>query len=163
MSAWQTGPFDNDTAADWCGDLDDLLLEERLEKITSTLTVAADEVDYLEAPVGEEAVAAAALVASQSLGEPTLDSAYAPKAPLPEGLAAPEVRALAIRALDRITAAGSELAELWGGRGEAVVGGGHPPAQGGPWRGEPNLPGGCLPCRGHREVPQRSEDTSWRD
>ncbi|CCH74681.1 hypothetical protein BN11_470010 [Nostocoides australiense Ben110] len=23
MSAWQTGPFDNDAAADWCGDLDD--------------------------------------------------------------------------------------------------------------------------------------------
>lgn len=39
MSAWQTGPFDNDTAAEWCGDRDDLPLEERLEKITSTLTV----------------------------------------------------------------------------------------------------------------------------
>ena len=123
----------------------------------------ADEVDYLEAPVGEEAVAAAALVASQSLGEPTLNSAYAPKAPLPEGLAAPEVRALAIRALDRITAAGSELAELLADAEEPSWAEDIPPAQGGPWRGEPNLTGGCLPCRGPLEVPQRSEDTSWGD
>ncbi|MGW2704277.1 DUF4259 domain-containing protein [Streptomyces sp. NPDC001340] len=29
MGTWDTGPFDNDTAADWCNGLDDAALNER--------------------------------------------------------------------------------------------------------------------------------------
>ncbi|MER7000573.1 DUF4259 domain-containing protein [Streptomyces sp. NPDC000410] len=119
MGTWDVGPFDNDTAADFCGDLDEAAAEEREGIIRSTLTGVIDTVGYLEAPESEEAVAAAALVAAQCLGGEPADPVYGPEEPLPDltGL-----RDLALQALDRVVTEPSELIDLW------------TESDGGPWR-----------------------------
>lgn len=61
MGTWDIGPFDNDTAADFGGDLDEAALEEREAMIRSALKRAADHADFLDTSDGERAVAAAAL------------------------------------------------------------------------------------------------------
>jgi hypothetical protein len=65
MGTWDTGPFANDTAADFCGDLDEAAADEREGMIRSALTRVIDTENYLEAPESDVAVAAAALVATQ--------------------------------------------------------------------------------------------------
>jgi hypothetical protein len=62
MGTWGTGPFDNDDAADFCGDLDHLDAPGRIKAIHGALEEAAQETGYLEADLGSIAVAAAALV-----------------------------------------------------------------------------------------------------
>jgi len=113
MGAWGTGPFDNDTAADWCGDLHDADPSDRLQIIRAALAEAADEVDYLDASDAEVAVAAAAVLAA---GATPVDSAYAP-AFLSEGEqvegVTPDLVDLALRALDRVVADESEWRALW--------------------------------------------------
>ncbi|MGW7545669.1 DUF4259 domain-containing protein [Streptomyces sp. NPDC054770] len=110
MGTWDAGPFDNDTAADFCGDLDEALAGEREGIVRSAFTCAIDTADYLEAPASDVAVAAAALVAAQCPGGEPADPVYGPKEPLPDltGL-----RDLALRALDRVMTEPSELMELW--------------------------------------------------
>ena len=115
MGTWDTGPFDNDTAADWSGEFDDASDGARIEMIEEALRGAADETDYLEADVACEAIAAAAVVASLRPGGPPIESGYAPdfltgggRLDLP-----PELTALAIRALDRVTEEDSEWRDLW--------------------------------------------------
>ncbi|PZG38067.1 hypothetical protein C1I98_24840 [Spongiactinospora gelatinilytica] len=39
MGTWDVGPFDNDTAADWRGDLNDAAPSERLDMIRRALAV----------------------------------------------------------------------------------------------------------------------------
>ncbi|MFF4120827.1 DUF4259 domain-containing protein [Streptomyces sp. NPDC001714] len=110
MGTWDAGPFGNDTAADFCGDLDEALPDEREGMVRGAFTWVIDTADYLEAPASDVAVAAAALVAAQCPeGEPA-DPVYGPKEPLPDltGL-----RDLALRALDRVMTEPSELMELW--------------------------------------------------
>ncbi|WP_151771848.1 DUF4259 domain-containing protein [Streptomyces abyssomicinicus] len=114
MGTWDTGPFDNDTAADFCGALDEAAEGERLEMVRAVLLRAAgtDLTVHLDAPLGEEAVAAAALVAGQCpRGEP-VDTPYAPDEPLPDltGLRAP-----AAESLERVVTGPSDLLELWEG------------------------------------------------
>ncbi|MFF9131520.1 DUF4259 domain-containing protein [Streptomyces sp. NPDC014776] len=119
MGAWDAGPFDNDTAADFSGTLDEAAADARAGIIHDTLTRVIDTVGYLEAPESEEAVAAAALVAAQRPeGEP-VDSVYGQEEPLPDltGL-----RDLALQALDRVMTEPSELMDLWD------------ESDGGPWR-----------------------------
>lgn len=113
MGAWGVGPFDNDTAADWCGDLDDQPARKRAHAVRQALASAANETDYLDADLAQEAVAAGALVAGYCPGGEKLASAYGPKEPLPLEADLPALRALAIQAIDRIVADDSELAELW--------------------------------------------------
>ena len=110
MGTWDVGPFDNDTAADWCGDLDDASPDARQGLVRDTLARAADAIDHLDARVGDEAIAAAALVAAQCPGGEPAHPHYGPDEPLPDltGL-----RALALQALDRILTEPSELLELW--------------------------------------------------
>ncbi|MFE2849779.1 DUF4259 domain-containing protein [Streptomyces lavendulae] len=111
MGTWDIGPFDNDTAADFGGDLDEAAPEERESMIRGVLKRAADPADDLDTPDGERAVAAAALVvAQQSDGEPACSN-YGPSEPLPELPA--DLRTLAVHALDRVVSEQSELAELW--------------------------------------------------
>ncbi|MEU2159301.1 DUF4259 domain-containing protein [Streptomyces sp. NPDC019396] len=119
MGTWDVGPFDNDTAADFCGDLDEAAAGEREGIIRGTLSRAIDTARYLEAPESEEAVAAAALVAAQYPGGVPADPVYGPEEPLPDltGL-----RELALQALSRVTTAPSELMDLWA------------EPDGGPWR-----------------------------
>ncbi|MFD9573191.1 DUF4259 domain-containing protein [Streptomyces sp. NPDC059982] len=122
MGTWDIGPFDNDTAADFGGDLDEAAASEREGVVRGTLTHAIDTVGYLEAPESERAVAAAALVASQCPGGEAADPIYGPEDPLPDltGL-----RDLALQALDRVMTEPSELMDLWaesdGGRWRANI------------------------------------------
>ncbi|QTA36829.1 hypothetical protein JHY03_70450 (plasmid) [Streptomyces sp. CA-256286] len=47
MGTWDIGPFDNDTAADFAGDLDETALEEREAMIRGVLERAAGPADFL--------------------------------------------------------------------------------------------------------------------
>ncbi|MFC7265736.1 DUF4259 domain-containing protein [Streptomyces lutosisoli] len=119
MGTWDVGPFDNDTAADFGGDLDEVAAGEREGIVRSALTRVIDTAAYLEAPESEVAVAATALVAAQCPGGEPADRIYGPEEPLPDltGL-----RDLALQALDRIMTEPSELMDLWA------------ESDGGPWR-----------------------------
>ncbi|MEG3636345.1 DUF4259 domain-containing protein [Micromonospora palythoicola] len=115
MGTWDSGPFDNDTAADWCGELADAHAAQRPVLVRAALNRAAVEQDYLDADVACEAIAAAAIVAAHLPGGPPVTSPYAPdvlrdgdRLDLPD-----EVSALAATALDRIMAADSEWRDLW--------------------------------------------------
>src|SRR5439155_7137373 len=116
MGTWDVGPFDNDTAADWCGDLHDAVPGERVELIRRVLTAVSEHGDdYLDSDIAVEAIAAAAVVASQLRGGPAVNSPYAPKF-LAEGgtVEVPhDVPQLALRALDRIVGQDSEWRALW--------------------------------------------------
>lgn len=108
---WDIGPFDNDTAADFGGDLDVAAPEEREFMIRAALRRAADPADYLGTSDAERGVAAAALVVAQHPdGEPACSN-YGPSEPLPQLPA--DLRKLAVDALDQLVSELSELAELW--------------------------------------------------
>lgn len=123
MGAWAAGPFDNDTAADWCGDLSDASPPQREQRIRVALSAAADETGYLDSDVAFEAIAAAAVVASQRPGGADLvQTAYAPDFLEAGGaLALPsDLMDLGRRALDRVLGQNSEWQELWSEAGEAA-------------------------------------------
>ena len=112
MGTWDLGHFDNDTAADFAGNLDDAPAETREGMIRAVLVRAADTPGELGAWWGEETVAAAALVAARCPGGEPVTTAYGPDQPVL--LPAVEVlRELAVQALDRVLGDDSELAELW--------------------------------------------------
>ncbi|MFD3875543.1 DUF4259 domain-containing protein [Streptomyces sp. NPDC058623] len=111
MGTWDIGPFDNDTAADFAGDLDEAPMEQREPMIRKALERAVHLADHLVTPDAERAVAAAALVAAQHPdGEPACSN-YGPSEPLP--VLPADLRTLAIDALDHVVAERSEIAELW--------------------------------------------------
>lgn len=111
------GPLDNDTAADWCRELHDAPAGRRVAMVRQALTVVVghDAGTYLDSDFAVEAIAAAAVIATQLPGGPRLDSPYVPdfikaggSVDVPDGLPS-----LALRALDRIDGANSELPGLW--------------------------------------------------
>jgi hypothetical protein len=116
MGTWDVGPFDNDHAADWCGDLDEAAPSQRSRLIRDALTVVADHGDaYLPGPLADRAVVAAAVVASQLPGGDPITSPYAPDflfegGPIDLPTDLPDIAA---RALDRIVGDGSEWRDLW--------------------------------------------------
>ncbi|MFJ3902257.1 DUF4259 domain-containing protein [Streptomyces sp. NPDC090025] len=112
MGTWDIGPFDNDTAADFSYRIDAApeankaaVLLAAFEEVTGT----GDE--YLDADLGVEAIAAAALVAAQCPGGDPVTTSYGPKEPIPALPTA--LRPPAVAALDRVLGAESELLELW--------------------------------------------------
>ncbi|MET0422528.1 MAG: DUF4259 domain-containing protein [Actinoplanes sp.] len=112
MGTWDAGPFDNDTAADWCGHLRDTEAAKRPDLLRGAVNdVVENTDDYLDSYYAERVVAAAAVMASQLPGGEPINSAYA------SGDLASEIPgdlpALALRALDRITGDESEWRELW--------------------------------------------------
>jgi len=120
MVAWDVGPFDNDPAADWCGDLNDADPNERLAMISEALASTAQESEYLHGALPFEAVAAAAVVASQIPGGPPIDSPYGPDF-LAEGGhidLPPDAQELARKALDRVLGDESEWRDLWDDAGQ---------------------------------------------
>ncbi|MCQ6552839.1 DUF4259 domain-containing protein [Streptomyces sp. C10-9-1] len=123
MGTWDVGPFGNDTAADWCGDLDDASPDARRGMVRDTLARAADAADRLDAETADEAVAAAAPVAARRPGGEPAHPHYGPDEPLPD---LTDPRALALRALDRVMTEPSELLELWA------------EPDGGPWQATTN-------------------------
>ncbi|MFG2823489.1 DUF4259 domain-containing protein [Kitasatospora sp. NPDC048365] len=110
MGTWDIGPFDNDTAADFAGDLDDAPIGEREALVRRILKRAADSADHLDQSDGERAVAAAALIAAQHGGEPTCPF-HGPSEPLPTFSA--DLTLLAVDALDQVVAEHSDLVEGW--------------------------------------------------
>ena len=109
MSAWTSGLFDNDDALDF---IDDLAEAPDWRTVVQILDHVTKTAGYLEAPEGQIAVAAAAIVAA-AVGEVTIlpDNHRELKAALrapPEGAVA-----LARSALARVVAPASELDELW--------------------------------------------------
>ncbi|GAA2997443.1 hypothetical protein GCM10010519_32860 [Streptomyces lactacystinicus] len=109
MGTWDTGPFDNDTAADFANALDDARNEEREALIRGVLarTVKATG-DLTE---GEEAVAAAAVIALQCPGGEFVETDYGPETPMPPFPA--DLRTLAAEALTRIADDDSGPAANW--------------------------------------------------
>jgi hypothetical protein len=116
MGTWDIGPFDNDTAADWCGDLHEASPTQRPAMLRSAFTAVLDNGDdYLDSDLAVEAIAAAAIVASQLPGGAPITSSYAPDFLLEGGSVdvLDDVLALAVPALDRIVDDNSEWRELW--------------------------------------------------
>ncbi|MGW1836297.1 DUF4259 domain-containing protein [Streptomyces sp. BBFR2] len=159
MGTWGTGPFGGDAAADLVVRLGALPENRRLFAVRTALADAVEERWYLDAPEGETAVAAAALLAAArpdaggttpggagefcagtagagpagdagagagagAAGAAGSGGAGAPDAVGCGGAAvsvprcvipqpSPELTGLAVRALDRVLAPDSELAELW--------------------------------------------------
>ncbi|MEV6161307.1 DUF4259 domain-containing protein [Streptomyces sp. NPDC052052] len=111
MGTWDIGHFDNDTAADFSGALDDVPEAEREALIRDALNRAVATTGYLDSDDGAVAVAAAALVGSQCPGGEAVTTAYGPDEPLPALPA--DLRPLAVKALDAVLGAESELRELW--------------------------------------------------
>lgn len=118
MGAWGEGPFENDDAADWSGEFDGASQSDGLRTIRETLSHAADSSvdDYLDAPEGSSAVAAAAVVAminghavDRSPYSETVIAWVERSRPQPD----PQLRDLARRALQRVLGANSEVAALW--------------------------------------------------
>jgi hypothetical protein len=114
VGAWETGVFDNDTAADWAFGLaeesDASYIESSLDKV---IGVGAE---YLEAPDAEEGLAAAETVA-RLLGRAGTKTPYteavdnwvaAASVPVDASLAQK-----AVRVVDRVLTSPSEALELW--------------------------------------------------
>ncbi|MEU3216443.1 DUF4259 domain-containing protein [Streptomyces sp. NPDC006971] len=113
MGTWDSGHFDNDSAADFSGRLDDAPEAERPALIRKALEIAAAATDFLDSDEAAEAVAAAALVGAQCPGGEPVTTAYGPDKPLPEFPA--DLRPLAVKALDTVLGENSEMRELWEG------------------------------------------------
>ena len=113
MGAWSHESFGNDTAADWAYGLAEC---KDMAYIESAIDAVLSEEDYLDSDIASEAVAAIEVVAKM-LGKGTQADAYTENADIwVAAMTVPpsaELRAKAVRALDRITADESELAELW--------------------------------------------------
>jgi hypothetical protein len=110
MGAWDASAFGNDTAMDWVAELE----QRGAAAVTDALAAAVQADEYLEAPEGEEALAAAEIVAA-SLGQPAGNLPDAVQAWVknhPAPLSAAEVR-LAVSAVERVNSNESELYELW--------------------------------------------------
>jgi hypothetical protein len=118
MGAWAEGAFDNDDAADWSLQFENADLQSGLRIIEDALNeaVAAGASDYLECDAGSRAVAAAELVAHIGGGTVRESSYNAEALQWAARLtphADPSLAALAGRAVARVIAPDSELAELW--------------------------------------------------
>ncbi|GAB7036832.1 MULTISPECIES: DUF4259 domain-containing protein [Catenuloplanes] len=108
MGTWDVGPFDNDDAADFAGELDDAPPRARIDMVGAALERGADDFSPWDAP---RAVAAAALVAAQYPGGRPVDPVHGPDSTMPPFPAS--FRDLAIEALDRVITTPTWLAEAW--------------------------------------------------
>jgi Domain of unknown function (DUF4259) len=108
MAGWGTGSFENEDAAGWLAKLGTVAPED----LTQIFVQAADNPGYLEAPAASVVVAAAEVIAalgsSPSQGVPPEIVKWTTNRPAPT----PELKALALRALERVRR-NSELKDLW--------------------------------------------------
>lgn len=109
MGTWDTGPFDNDTAADFSLTLDEARPEEREAIVRGVLTRTIKAHGHLAE--AEQAIAAAALIAAQCPGGQPVDPIWGPEQPMPAF--AVELRALAVEALERIANDATGLTSNW--------------------------------------------------
>ncbi|MGI5181839.1 DUF4259 domain-containing protein [Dactylosporangium sp. CA-152071] len=126
MGAWGIGPFQNDSALDWRNDLEHCAPHERGGLIRRTFMAVVEQgSSYLDSDFAVEAIAAAAILASQLPGGPTTASLGADFITADGGFDVPtDLPPLALRALDRVVAENSEWRSLWeeGSRFEELVG-----------------------------------------
>ncbi|MER7509631.1 DUF4259 domain-containing protein [Streptomyces lavendulae] len=112
MGTWGTGPFDSDLAGDFTDGLRGLASQQIISALEEALRRVAESGPRIDSGDEVEAVAAAALVASQIPGSKVVISCEdGPDEPLPQ-LPAP-LRALARLALHRVLGDESELAKGW--------------------------------------------------
>jgi hypothetical protein len=108
VGAWGSGSFENDDAADWLAQLGTIAPDD----LTKIFGQAADDTIYFEAPAASVVVAAAEVVAalngSPVKGVPPEIVKWTTNRQAPT----PELKALALRALDRVRK-NSELKDLW--------------------------------------------------
>ena len=147
MGAWGTGPFDNDDAGDWVYELEQA---GDLGFVRETLTTAAEAGDYLEMPDGNNAVAAAAVVAAalDQSHDGLPEDVVAWLSATGEPATAPDAR-LGVRALDRVT--GSSQRPPTSGRSRRPVPNGPPAWSGfavGSRKPRPEPRGGVFAIRG---------------
>jgi hypothetical protein len=105
VGAWGSGSFENDDAADWLAKLDAVAPAD----LTRIFLRAADNPEYLEAPEASITVAAAEVLASPSINVVPAIVDWRAKH---EHAINSELKALAIRALDRVRT-NSEVKDLW--------------------------------------------------
>jgi hypothetical protein len=115
MGAWGVGPFENDSALDWRDDLQRCAPDKRVELIRDAFMAVVGQGDsYLDSDFAVEAIAAAAVLASQLPGGPTVASLGADFVAAGGGFDVPgDLPPLALRALDRVVAEKSEWRSLW--------------------------------------------------
>jgi len=111
MGTWDVGPFDNDGAADFVGDLDELPEHQRIGALRAALARAAREPAYLQDTEAVIAIAAAAIVASALPGGTPIDSSHGPDQPIPP--VPHDLATLAVQALDRVLGDECETKDLW--------------------------------------------------
>lgn len=109
MGTWDTGPFDNDSAADFADAFDNARPDEREALVRGILRRTADAAGWLAE--GEQAVAAAALIAAQCPGGDPIDIPHGPEEPLPAFPA--DLRTLADEALARVISEEAGPASNW--------------------------------------------------
>lgn len=115
MGAWDVGSFDNDSAADWAGDLvDGGSPQTVIDALEAVANLGPGE--GIDSDLAVEAIAAAEVVAAAA-GRPGEVTAYSERAlawaAKHDELGAIEHRVAALAALDRIVSDQSELRELW--------------------------------------------------
>jgi hypothetical protein len=118
MSRWGHRPFDNDTAADFAGDLDDAPESERIGMLHAALAAVGNRDGHIDASHAEVALAAAALVARNLTGGDEFQSQnYGPRnqiPPIPESLTP-----LAVEVVDCLLYGESDVKDDWSVSGEA--------------------------------------------
>lgn len=108
MGAWGTGSFENDDAADWVAQLGSMAPDD----LTQIFAQAAHNPGYLEAPAASVVVAAAEVIAALNSFPATEVPAEIVQWVKNRQAANAELKALTLRALDRVRK-NSELKDLW--------------------------------------------------
>lgn len=120
MGTWGAGPFDSDLAADFVDGLEGLPSGQIVDALQGALRRVVESGEWVDGGDGVEAVAAAALAASQISGTGyAIDPDDAPKSALPQ--LPPSLHTLAHQALQRVTEYGSELTHEWVNDSDAVA------------------------------------------
>ncbi|MBT3161506.1 DUF4259 domain-containing protein [Streptomyces sp. Vc74B-19] len=113
MGKWGYGPFDNDGAADFAGDLDAAPPSRRIQAIRAALaSVAGDSSPHIDGGSAELAIAAAALTVRGVEGGDEFQSAtWGPSGEIPE--IPKELVSLALEAISRLLATSNDLRDDW--------------------------------------------------
>lgn len=117
MGKWGYMPFENDTAADFSGDLDEAPESERLELLRAALSAVAGSDGHVDAGRAEVAIAAAAVVARDCPdGEQFQSEVCGPTQSIPP--LSSDFVTLAARAVDRLLDGDNDLSDDWSGEAE---------------------------------------------
>ncbi|WP_370220411.1 DUF4259 domain-containing protein [Kitasatospora sp. GAS1066B] len=105
------GPFDSDHAGEFATEVDTAPAQDRAAVIRGRLARVTSGPPLVDSCEGDEAVAAAALVAAQCPGGTPVTSGHRPRKPIPA--LPPELRPLAAKALDRVLADAQGRVDSW--------------------------------------------------